>query len=171
MTELPSSKGGCGAQAPRTAAQMYALVAGAVLITLGILSLIFATVDFGTVGVAKERDQFLIWEASGWSAILWILMGGFGLFLAARVDAARSYALVAGVVFAALAIWGFIHGDNVGEILAAGTTDNITHAILGGVGLAVAALPQDAEREACSGHVHRLQLRWARVRDELGAER
>lgn len=37
--------------------------------------------------------------------------------------------LLAGVVFAVLAVWGFIGVNDVAEIIAADTTNNVMHAI------------------------------------------
>lgn len=131
---------------PDTPAQWYAAVAGVFLLALGILSLILEVSSFGTVGSVADQPQFLIWAVSGWTAILWIVMGAVGLMALPRLDAARSYALGAGVVFAVLAIWGFIDGNNVFRIFAADTTNNITHAILAALGLAVGMLPRGAQR-------------------------
>ena len=131
---------------PDTPAQWYAAVAGLFLVALGVLALIIAGVNFGSVGSVANQPQFIIWAVSGWTTILWIAMGAFGLFSLPRLDSARTYALIAGLVFAAYAIWGFIDGNNVASIFAADTTDNITHAILGGLGLLVALTPRGAQR-------------------------
>ncbi len=131
---------------PDTPAQTYAAVAGMFLLALGILSLIIEGVDFGTVGPVSGQPEFLIWSVSGWTTIFWIAMGAIGVISAVRLDTARSYAVFAGVVFAAVAIWGFIDGNDVVGLLTADTTNNITHAVLGGLGLIVAALPRDVQR-------------------------
>lgn len=131
---------------PETPAQVFAGVAGTFLTALGILALIFADVSFGTVDVLVQQPEFLIWTVSGWTAILWIAMGVLGLLSMARLDTARSYSLLAGVVFAVLAVWGFIDGNDVAEIIAADTTNNVMHAILAGLGLVTGMLPRDAQR-------------------------
>ena len=58
------------------------------------------------------------------------------------------YALFAGAVFAVAAVWGFIDGNDVVELIVADTTNNITHAILAGLGLIVGMLPASAQRPA-----------------------
>jgi hypothetical protein len=131
---------------PDTPAQTYAAVAGIFLAALGILSLIFAGVDFGTVGTVAAQPEFLIWSVSGWTAIFWIAMGGLGLLSMARPDSARTYALGAGAVFAVVAIWGFIDGNDVAELLVADTTNNITHAVLAALGLLTGLMPRATQR-------------------------
>src|SRR5919206_3150829 len=121
--------------------QLYAAVAGVFLLVLGILSLVIEGPGFGTVGNVSDQPQFLIWATSGWTSIFWIVMGALGLFALTRLGAARTYALAAGVVFAVVAVWGFISGDNAFGILAADTTNNITHAILAALGLLVGLMP------------------------------
>jgi hypothetical protein len=90
----------------------------------------------------------MAWTVSGWTTILWIAMGALGLLSMARLDTARSYSLLAGVVFAIVAVWGFIDGNDVAEIIAADTTNNVMHAILAGLGLVAGMLPVQAQRPA-----------------------
>jgi hypothetical protein len=116
-----------------------------------VIALIFVGVDFGTVGPTAAQPEFLISSVSGWTAVFWIAMGGFGLLAASRLDAARSYTLVAGIVFAVAAAWGFIDGNDVVDLLVADTTNNITHAVLGALGLIVGLLPRNAQRAPGDG--------------------
>ena len=73
-------------------------------------------------------------------------MGALALFAVPRLAAARSYAVLATVVFAVFAVWGFIDGNNVMSIFAADTTNNITHAILAALGLVAWLMPRPAQR-------------------------
>jgi hypothetical protein len=131
---------------PDSPAQAYALIAGLFLVALGVLSLIFESVSFGSVGAVANQPQFLIWAVSGWTTILWIAMGGLGLISAARLDSARTYALFAGIVFAVACVWGFIDGNNVVSLIAADTTNNITHGVLAALGLLTGLMPRGAQR-------------------------
>lgn len=131
---------------PDTPAQTYALLVAIFLIALGVLSLIFEPVSFDGVGPVAAQPEFLIWSVSGWTTIFWLVVGGIGLFSATRLDSARSFALVAGIVMAVAAVWGFLDGNDVAGIIAADTTNNITHAVIGGLGLLVAALPRSTQR-------------------------
>jgi hypothetical protein len=137
-------------EAQRTPTQWFALVAGAFLVALGVLALIVDGLDFGAT---SDPGTFLIWETSGWNTILWIVMGALGLVASTRVDGARTYGLLSAVVFGLLAVWGFIDGgyDTMG-LFAFGTTDNITHAVLGAAGALVALPPERMQRRAGMGH-------------------
>jgi ABC-type transport system involved in multi-copper enzyme maturation permease subunit len=139
-------------EAPRTPAQQFALIMGALLLALGVLTLIIGGVHFGTATQARGQN-FLIWLANGWDSVLWIVFGALGIATASRVDASRTYALVTGVVFAVLAVWGFITGGSVFNLLSVDTTDNITHAIVGGLGLVLGVVPKSAREtvKAMSG--------------------
>jgi len=132
-------------EAPRTPAQWFATVVGAVLLALGVLALIFGSTNFG-VADRINAEQFLIWRVSGWETILYMATGALGLAMASRVDAARTYALVVGVAYAAFAVWGFIDGNDVFGLLAVDTADNISHAVIGGLGLVLGSLPESAQR-------------------------
>jgi len=131
---------------PDTPAQWYALFAGVFLVALGGVSLVVEDVGFGTVGALSEQPEFLIWAVSGWSTILWMAAGAAGLVAALRLDTASAYALAAGALFAAVAVWGFIDGNDVLGLIAADTTVNVTHAVLGGLGLLTGVLPRSAQR-------------------------
>lgn len=133
----------------RTPAQWFALLAGVFLVALGVLTLIFGSV--GWSGSENPAD-FLIWKASGWNTILWMAMGGIGVFASTRVDSARTYGFVAALVFGALAVWGFIDsGYETMGIFSIGTTGNITHAIIAALGAAAALAPESAQRRAGIG--------------------
>ena len=140
---------------PDTPAQMYATVAGLFLVALGVFSLIFADVSFDTVGPVSAQPDFLIWSVSGWTTILWIVMGCAGVASAARLDTARGYALFAGLVFAVIAVWGFVDGNDVFELITADTTNNITHAVLGALGLIVAGMPRGTQRPEDTANARR----------------
>ena len=135
---------------PRTPAQSYAVIAGLFLLALGVLSLIFANNSFATVGGTTPGD-FLIWNTTGWTAVMWIVLGVAGLAAMVRVDMARAFAIVGGLFFAVVAIWGFIDGTEVFTLFVADPVNNITHAVLGGLGLMVGLPSEGAQRAAALG--------------------
>ncbi len=137
-------------EAPTTPARWLATLLGVVLLALGVLALILGSMNFG-VADRINAEEFLIWRVSGWETILYIATGALGLVMASRVDAARTYSLVAGIAYAAFAVWGFIDGNDVFGLLAVDTTDNIFHAAIGGLGLVAASLPEPAQRVAGVG--------------------
>jgi hypothetical protein len=145
-TATPPTRGPL--ERPDTPAQWYALLAGSFLLAAGVLSLVFERVSFGTVGPLSAQPEFWIWTVSGWSTILWIAAGGIGLLAAARLDAARDFAVCAGIVFGIVAVWGFIGGNDVAGLIPADTTNNVTHAVIAGLGLLAAALPRRVQRPA-----------------------
>ena len=137
-------------EAARTPAQWFALVVGAILAVGGLIALVTGSTDFGTVSGGAGRN-FIIWDVSGWETILYMVVGVLGMLAARRVDHAREFALAGGVLFAAMAIWGFIDGDDVAGIFAIDTTDNITYAVLGVVGLVLGLTPDAVQRKAGLG--------------------
>ena len=137
-------------QAARTPAQWYALLVGAFLVALGVLGLIFGGTSFASANNANT-DTFLIWQTTGWNDVAWIATGAIGLFLAVRLEAARTYAVVIGALYAAAAVWGFISGNDVAGIFSFDTTDNITNAIIGGLGLVIGLAPNRVHNAAGIG--------------------
>jgi hypothetical protein len=135
---------------PRTPVQWYALVGGALMLAIGVIALATNGLSFGTVSNAPG-DDFIIWRMNGWDTIAYMALGGLGLFAAARIDASRMFAMTAGVILVAAAVWGFIDGNDVASVFAVDTTDNITNAALGGLGLLAAFPPESMQRRAGVG--------------------
>ncbi len=127
---------------PDTPAQTYAGLTGMFLLGLGILALVFTPAGFDAVDIAADEPEFLLWSVNGWTAVFWIALGTLGLLSVPRLASARMYALTAGLLFAAAAVWGFLDGESVAGVLVASTANNVTHAALGALGL----LPLDAQR-------------------------
>jgi hypothetical protein len=144
MSTMPDSGHRGAIEPPDTPAQGFAALSGLFLVALGVLALIFAGVSFDTVGSLANQPEFLIWTVSGWTTVLWIVMGALGLVSMARHDAARTYSLFAAAVFAVVAVWGFVDGSDVAGIFVADTTNNITHAILAGLALLAGMMPSQA---------------------------
>jgi hypothetical protein len=120
-------------------ASLYAGLIGAVLLVAGIIGF-FYSASFGSPG---NTDSVLgILEVNAWHNLVHILSGVLGLAaFAAGARASRTYALVFGVVYIVVAIWGFIigSGDSILSIVPVNTPDNILHLILGLTGLAAGA--------------------------------
>ena len=122
-----------------TPARLYALVFGAVLVVAGIIGFFYSS-DFGSPG---HVDGVLgILDVNGWHNVVHILTGALGLAaFAAGAYAARTYAFGLGVVYIAIAIWGFILGDggNLLGFIPVNTEDNVLHLLIGIAGLAAGA--------------------------------
>ena len=127
-------------------ARLYALLVGGTLVIAGILGFFYSS-SFRSPG---NVDAVLgILNVNGWHNVVHIVTGGLGLLAAGY--AARQYALGLGVVYIAIAIWGFILGDggNILGFIPVNTEDNVLHLLLGlaGVG-AYAATAADEPRAA-----------------------
>jgi hypothetical protein len=128
-----------------TPAQTYALVFGAVLLLAGIIGFFYEASFDG-----DARDGVLgILDVNGWHNLVHIASGLAGL-LAWRAGAlaSRQYALVFGVVYLLVAVWGFAIGDGE-EILGfipVNTEDNVLHVLIALLGLG--AYASSAERRS-----------------------
>jgi len=135
-------------EAQRPPAQWYALLVGVFLVALGVLSLVTNGLSFSS---ASHPSEFVIWKVNGWDTILWMAMGALGILASARLEAARSYGMFAAIVFAVLAVWGFIDsGYSTMGIFALGTAGNITHAVLAVVGAMAAMAPETVQRSVAA---------------------
>src|SRR5919204_4516742 len=123
----------------RTPAQLYALLVGGTLVIAGIIGFFYSS-DFK--GPGKVKDVFGILSVNGWHNVVHIVTGALGLL--ALGYAARAYAGLLGLVYIAVAIWGFIigSGDSILSIVPVNTEDNVLHLLIGiaglGAGLATA---------------------------------
>lgn len=114
-------------------ARLYATLVGGTLVIAGIIGFFYSS-SFGSPG--QVDAVFGILNVNGWHNIVHIVTGGLGLLAAGY--AARQYALGLGVVYIAIAIWGFIIGDghSILGFIPVNTEDNFLHLILGVLGLA-----------------------------------
>jgi hypothetical protein len=129
---------------------LYAGVVGAVLVVTGIIGF-FYNAEF-TSDKSVRDAVFGVLDVNGWHNVVHILTGVLGLLaFGAGVYAARTYAMALGIVYLAVAAWGFIVGDgeSILSIVPVNTEDNILHLLLGvaGVGAALAT-PSEARASA-----------------------
>jgi hypothetical protein len=125
----------------KTPAQLYALLVGGTLVIAGIIGFFYSS-DFGSPG--DVDDVFGVLSVNGWHNVVHIVTGALGLLAVGY--AARAYAGGLGVVYLAIAIWGFILGnhENILGFIPVNTEDNVLHLILGLAGLgAFAATPAE----------------------------
>ena len=121
----------------RSSAQVYSLVAGAVLLLGGIAGF-FYNASFAS-GDGTERDALLgILDVNGWRNVVHILTGALGLAVAGSYGASRGYAIGLGLVYLGVALLGFIagDGDEILNLIPVNTEDNLFHLLLGVAGLA-----------------------------------
>jgi uncharacterized protein DUF4383 len=116
-------------------ARLYATLVGGGLVVAGILGF-FYSASFG--GPGEVEDAFGILAVNAWHNLFHILTGAIGLLVAGF--AARQYAMGLGVIYLAIAIWGFLLGSG-GAILGfipVNTEDDFLHLVLGLLGIAAA---------------------------------
>jgi hypothetical protein len=117
-------------------ARLYAGVVGATLAVAGIIGF-FYSASFGSPGDVDA--VFGILNVNAWHNLVHIATGLLGLAaFSAGAYASRTYAFGLGVLYIAVAIWGFVIGDgeSILGFLPINTEDNVFHALVGVGGLA-----------------------------------
>jgi hypothetical protein len=138
----------------RSPASLYALTFGGVLVVAGIIGFFYEPAF--TSDKAVREPVFGILDVNGWHNVVHIATGALGLLaFGAGTYAARTYAVGLGVVYIAVAVWGFAvgDGDSILSIVPVNTEDNVLHLIIGLAGLGAGAAsagpaPGGAERTA-----------------------
>lgn len=94
---------------------------------------------FGAPG--KVESVFGILDVNGWHNVFHIVTGLVGLMCAGSYRSARGYAIGLALLYAALAIWGFVlgSGQTILSIIPVNTEDSVLHALIA-VGACVAGL-------------------------------
>lgn len=120
----------------RNPAKVFALVVGGVLVVAGVIGFFYESQFTSDESV---RDAVLgILDVNGWHNVVHIATGLLGIAaFAAGVGPSRSYALGLGVVYLAVAAWGFVLGDgeSILSIVPVNTEDNVLHALIALTGL------------------------------------
>jgi hypothetical protein len=130
---------------------LYAGVVGAVLVVAGIIGF-FYNAEF-TSDESVRDAVFGVLDVNGWHNVVHILTGALGLLAyGAGAYAARTYSMALGIVYLAVAAWGFIvgSGDSILGIIPVNTEDNVLHLLIGvaGVWAALATPAAQAVRPA-----------------------
>jgi uncharacterized protein DUF4383 len=130
---------------PASPARLYAALAGALLIVVGILGF-FSSATFG--GPRSVDTALGVLHVNAWVNLLHVATGALALLLAPV--AARRCALWLGLLYTGLAIWGFAigAGDAILGFLPAGGGEDGLHLALGVLGLAAAAGTPRSEARA-----------------------
>lgn len=117
-------------------ARLYATVVGALLLVLGLLGF-FYSASFGSPGSVEAALGAL--RCNGWANLLHLATGAAGLLVVGR--AVRGYALVVGLFYAALGIWGISLGGGqaIVDVIPNGTGSDSLHLAIGLLGLLAAA--------------------------------
>jgi hypothetical protein len=123
-------------------------IIGMILLAYGVTGLIFGgnTFDTNALSGTVNGDTWLGIEGNGWSNILAIGAGGVLMFASQLHWAAKTTALLVGLVFAAAAIIALVDGDDVLGIFAANDATKLAWAITAAVLIVVALLPRVGRR-------------------------
>jgi hypothetical protein len=124
-------------------ARLYAAVAGALLLVLGIVGFFYGA-SFGSPGSIEAALGVL--RVNAWLNLLYVAAGVAGLLVAG--SASRAYALAAGALFTILAVWGLVldPGEAIAGFLPAAGGNEALNLTLGLLGLAAAAGTPRAKR-------------------------
>lgn len=119
----------------KSPARLYATVVGAVLVLAGIIGFFYNSTF--TSDKSVHDDVLGIFSVNGWHNVVHLATGLLGLVMARSLTTARQYTLLLGVVYIAVAIWGFIigSGDSILSIVPVNTEDNILHLLVGAAGI------------------------------------
>ena len=118
----------------------YARIFGIVLTLVGILGFVL------TDGVTQDHTELLFGlEVNTFHNIVHLLTGVLGLAAGfALLAYARMYALVLGVVYLVVGLWGMVDSNPLGLFAEINTADNILHLVIGVAGLAAWAMSKNA---------------------------
>jgi hypothetical protein len=137
--------------AARTIAQSFCLLIGAGLIAVGVLGFVFGGTGFDAGGDV-EGDDLVIFEVNGWHNVVHIATGAFLVLMSMRAAAATTGAVIFGVVYAAVAVWGFADGDDIANLAATDRADNWLHVGLAPAGVVVGLLASAVDVSALREH-------------------
>ena len=121
-----------------TPGRLFAVAVGGTLVVAGIIGF-FYNAEF-TDDKSVRDAVFGILDVNGWHNVVHLASGALGLLaFAAGARASRLYALGLGLVYVAIAIWGFALGNDNEALLGIipiNSEDDVLHAGIGVLGLA-----------------------------------
>ena len=129
---------------PKTLAQRYCLLAGLVLLLVGILGFL-AEGSFKT-GDELEGGSLLGFEVNGWHNVVHLLSGLLLLGAANTRPTAKTVALGFGFVYALVTLIGLIQGDEVLGLIPVNGPDHVLHFLLAAAGIAAGLMPATTKR-------------------------
>lgn len=129
--------------AESSAAWIFAVVAGTVLVLGGIAGLIL-NFDFST-GDAIFTERLLFMDVNGWSSLV-LLLTGIALLVASRIaSATRRVAIGVGCLYLLLVIWSLFDTTPLG-MLPINDPTAIFYAAIGVLGVTVGAGPERSDQ-------------------------
>lgn len=133
--------------ASKTPAQLFAYLAGAVLVVVGLVG--FAADSSFATGSGVDGDKLLgIFEVNGIHNLVHIATGLVLLAVAPKPAIARYGVLAFGAVYALVTVIGLIDGEDVLGLLPVNPADNVLHIALTAAALLAGAISSGDEARA-----------------------
>ena len=133
----------------RNSAQLFCLVVGWTLVLAGLVGfLVEASFEDGD---PTQGGLLLGLEVNGWHNVVHLASGLLLVVSAGRVRRARLVVLLFGVIYLAVAIWGF-GSEEVLEAVPVNSADNWLHMVLAVLALAVAFRARRPDRRESALH-------------------
>lgn len=127
----------------RSPSEMFALAVGVFLTVIGVAGF-FVNSDFST-GSSITASTLVVFDVNGWLNLFHLLTGLAGIYAAMQMATmCKKYALVVGVVYMVLAVWGLVSTTIIG-MLPVNSADTVLHAGIGALALMVALGPDERE--------------------------
>jgi hypothetical protein len=142
-------------RSPRTTAQWYCLLTGAVLLLVGIFGFV-ADRSFDT-GSDPSGGSFLGFEVNGWHNLVHLASGVLLLAAANTRPTAKTTAIGFGFVYGLVALWGLIDGESVLGVIPVNGADNVLHILLSVAGIAAGITSATTKREQLRGRARKQQ--------------
>jgi len=133
----------------RTPAQWYCLIAGLLLLLVGVLGFISDS-QFDT-GEGIDGDLFLGLEVNGIHNLIHVASGLVLLAASPRRSSARAVAIAFGAVYGVVAIIGLVDGSDVLGLFPVNPADNVLHVALSALGILAGAISRSDDRRLDRG--------------------
>jgi hypothetical protein len=131
--------------AGRAPALLFCRIVGPTLLLVGLIGFIVDS-TFDTPPDNIGGSQLLgLFEVNGWHNIVHILSGLLLLAFAKNWRTARTGALIFGLTYGLVTVWGLVDGDDVFGIIPVNGEDNVLHVVLSvaALGAALATRPRE----------------------------
>lgn len=130
-------------------------ITGIILLAAGILGFVFAGNSFSASPMdgTAEGDTFLGFEANGWTNLLLIGAGALLLFGSPLHWAAKSLALIVGLVLGAASVIALVDGDDVFGIFAANGPTKLLLGAAAALLIVLALLPRVGKKRKHDDHI------------------
>jgi hypothetical protein len=127
--------------------RLYALLIAVGFAAAGVIGLFYNN-DFSTGANVTRRAIFGLLDTNGWHNLFHLTSVPIAFWVANRAGASRSFALLAGLLYAVMGVAGIAIGDDavLVRLIPVNVLDSVIHLSLGVLGVAVAWYAAPARR-------------------------